>query len=84
MIPPIIGYIFVPETLGMRQKDFKEEKLEEKYAKLGIDKGGESEYLEMGSSSSPSNLTSRVGSYRATTVATPGAVDPDASERNIL
>lgn len=26
VIPPIIGYIFVPETLGMRQIDFKEEK----------------------------------------------------------
>ena len=92
VIPPIIGYIFVPETLGMRQKDFKEEKLEEKYAKLGIDKGGESQYLEFGSFSSPSNVKSR-----ATTVATPGAIGspssrdmenviltPDASERNIL
>jgi len=92
VIPPIIGYIFVPETLGMRQKDFKEEKLEEKYAKLGIDKEGESQYLEFGSFSSPSNVKSR-----ATTVATPGAIGspssrdmenviltPDASERNIL
>lgn len=30
IIPPIIGAIFVPETLGMRQVDFNEEKNEEK------------------------------------------------------
>ena len=30
MIPPVIGVLFVPETLGMREKDFKEEKVEEK------------------------------------------------------
>eukprot|EP00980_Cylindrotheca_fusiformis_P016144 scaffold4804_cov123-Cylindrotheca_fusiformis.AAC.2 len=30
IIPPIIGALFVPETLGMRQVDFNEEKKEEK------------------------------------------------------
>mmetsp|Transcript_43789 Transcript_43789/g.105629 ORF Transcript_43789/g.105629 Transcript_43789/m.105629 type:complete len:531 (-) Transcript_43789:838-2430(-) len=30
IIPPIIGAVFVPETLGMRQVDFNEEKKEEK------------------------------------------------------
>jgi hypothetical protein len=30
IIPPIIGAVFVPETLGMRQIDFNEEKKEEK------------------------------------------------------
>jgi hypothetical protein len=30
IIPPVVGAIFVPETLGMRQVDFNEEKKEEK------------------------------------------------------
>ena len=30
IIPPVIGYALVPETLGMRQIDFKQEKEEEK------------------------------------------------------
>lgn len=30
IIPPIIGAVFVPETLGMRQIDFNAEKNEEK------------------------------------------------------
>jgi hypothetical protein len=30
VIPPIIGILFVPETLGMREKDFKKEKEIEK------------------------------------------------------
>lgn len=34
VIPPIVGYIWVPETLGMRQIDFQEEKIEEKRIKL--------------------------------------------------
>jgi hypothetical protein len=33
IIPPIIGYVFVPETLGMREKDFREEKEEERILK---------------------------------------------------
>ena len=33
VIPPIIGALFVPETLGMRQIDFNEEKKEEKINK---------------------------------------------------
>jgi hypothetical protein len=83
VIPPIIGYVFVPETLGMREKDFKEEKLEEKCAKLGIDPSS-SEYLEMGSVSSPNNNVTR----RAATAATPGDMEnivltPDASVRHI-
>ena len=57
IIPPIIGYIFVPETLGMRERDFKDEKMEEqllrKQQTLGIvvddDTGAEGEcnYVEM-------------------------------------
>lgn len=34
IIPPIIGAIFVPETLGMRQVDFNEEKKEEKIQRV--------------------------------------------------
>ena len=57
VIPPIIGYIFVPETLGMRERDFKEEKMEEKLIraqkKAGIDLGtgkeGDCRYHEFGS-----------------------------------
>jgi hypothetical protein len=30
LISPIIGFLYVPETLGMREKDFKEEKEEER------------------------------------------------------
>ena len=30
VIPPVVGYLLVPETLGMRQIDFNEEKKEEK------------------------------------------------------
>ncbi|KAL7442897.1 hypothetical protein ACHAXM_008521 [Skeletonema potamos] len=63
VIPPIVGYLFVPETLGMRERDFKEEKMAEKLlqaqAKLGIDKG-ESKYIEIGSFSSPSKVNSWV------------------------
>ena len=33
ILPPIIGAIFVPETLGMREKDFKAEKEEERILK---------------------------------------------------
>lgn len=33
VIPPIIGALFVPETLGMRQIDFNEEKKEERINK---------------------------------------------------
>lgn len=33
VIPPIVGYIFVPETLGLRERDFKEEKQEERILK---------------------------------------------------
>jgi hypothetical protein len=60
VIPPIIGYLFVPETLGMRERDFKEEKKEERLlraqAELGIDK--EWYYLNLGSLSSPSKVDS--------------------------
>jgi len=100
VIPPIIGYLFVPETLGMRQRDFKEEKMEEKFlkaqAKLGIDKGGESQYIEIGSFSSPSKAD-RGGTIATTpdTVGSPGSPDshqdmehiiltPDASVRRIV
>jgi hypothetical protein len=42
IIPPIIGAAFVPETLGMRQVDFKEEKEEEKIQRaVSRDEGGE-------------------------------------------
>lgn len=30
LISPMIGFLYVPETLGMREKDFKEEKEEER------------------------------------------------------
>jgi len=33
IIPPVVGYVFVPETLGMREKDFKEEKEQERIEK---------------------------------------------------
>ena len=48
VIPPIIGYCFVPETLGMRERDFREEKMEERQAKLGasVDEG-DCSYVEM-------------------------------------
>ncbi|KAL7532922.1 hypothetical protein ACHAWF_004287 [Thalassiosira exigua] len=53
VIPPIIGYVFVPETLGMRGKDFKEEKMEEqllkahaKQEKIGIEEDS-CDYVEM-------------------------------------
>ena len=34
IIPPIIGYLFVPETLGMRSLDFNQEKYQEKLLKI--------------------------------------------------
>ena len=34
VIPPLIGWWFVPETLGMRDIDFNKEKYEEKLIKL--------------------------------------------------
>ena len=40
VIPPIIGALFVPETLGMRQIDFNEEKREERINKA-LSKEGE-------------------------------------------
>lgn len=40
IIPPIIGATFVPETLGMRQVDFNEEKKEEKIQRaLSMEQG---------------------------------------------
>ena len=54
IIPPIIGYIFVPETLGMREIDFKEEKAEERLTKAKGKEGGEQvhgNYVEMQSQS---------------------------------
>ncbi|KAL3935588.1 MAG: hypothetical protein SGBAC_008927 [Bacillariaceae sp.] len=42
IIPPIIGAVFVPETLGMRQVDFNEEKKEEKIQRaISRDEDGE-------------------------------------------
>ena len=42
VIPPVIGALFVPETLGMRQIDFNEEKKEEKINKaLSREEGGD-------------------------------------------
>jgi hypothetical protein len=34
IIPPVVGIFFVPETLGMRQIDFNEEKFEEKLERI--------------------------------------------------
>lgn len=42
IIPPVIGYIFVPETLGMRQIDFVQEKTEEKIHRAMSKEQGES------------------------------------------
>ena len=49
VIPPIIGYTFVPETLGMRDIDFKEEKAEERLFRAKAKAGMESHtnYVEM-------------------------------------
>ena len=49
VIPPIIGYIFVPETLGMRERDFKEEKAEERLLRAKGKAGEEphTNYVEM-------------------------------------
>lgn len=42
IIPPIIGAVFVPETLGMRKVDFNEEKKEEKIQRaISRDEDGE-------------------------------------------
>lgn len=90
VIPPIIGYLFVPETLGMRQKDFKEEKMEEKLlqaqSKLGIDKGGESQYIEIGSLGSANSLVAtadRSGSHDSCQDRHINH-SPDASDRNTV
>ena len=42
LLPPIIGGLFVPETLGMRNVDFNEEKKEEKIQRaLSMEQDGE-------------------------------------------
>jgi len=54
IIPPIIGYVFVPETLGMRERDFKEEKAKERLmktkGKIGVEQPHEN-YVELQSQS---------------------------------
>jgi hypothetical protein len=95
VIPPIVGYLFVPETLGMRERDFKEEKMEENLlraqARLGIE--GESNYIEIGSFSSPSKVDSWVTTATTPdTVGSPGSpnsmediiLTPDALVRRIV
>ena len=58
VIPPIIGYLFVPETLGMRERDFKEEKREERESKLGVSVDEDDcNYVEMQSESSLPSIT---------------------------
>ena len=91
IIPPIIGYIFVPETLGMRERDFKEEKMEEKLlraqAKLGIDEGESSNYIEIGSLSAPSKVGKVKEAATATTpdtVGSPGSPDPQQDMEHII
>ena len=74
IIPPIIGYIFVPETLGMREIDFKEEKAEERLMKAKVKEGGEQvhgNYVEMQSQSKANaSVTEETPSQPATTTAT--------------
>ena len=71
IIPPIIGYIFVPETLGMREIDFKEEKAEERMVKAKGKEGAKQahgNYVEMQSQSKANaSVTEKRPSQPATT-----------------
>ena len=96
VIPPIIGYLFVPETLGMRERDFKQEKIEEKLSKLGIDfDRSESPYVEFGSFRSPDKAAVVSTSMTPETVHSPYSpnsypdmeqihLTPDSSARSIV
>ncbi len=47
IISPLVGAFYVPETLGMREKDFKEEKEEERLLKsMSVDEVEEESYLK--------------------------------------
>ena len=64
IIPPIIGYVFVPETLGMRDIDFKEEKAEERLLRAKKKAGAElhantCNYVEMPSHSKEDAVIAR-------------------------